>query len=268
VRSTPPELGAHNAAVKRLRALLRDRAARRDERHFVAEGPRVVDLAIEHAAAGVEMVYVGSDATRDAQAVADRATAAGIETVLLAPGVGARVSDTRHAQGVFALARMPDVDFGTITAPGRASLVVVAELIGDPGNAGTLIRSAAAAGADAVILGAGSVDAYNPKVVRASAGACFTIPIVEDVPPVQALPEFAADWQRIGAVAAGGREPESFDLARPTVIVLGHETRGLGADFVLDGQVTIPIHAGESLNLAMAGTALLFEAARQRRARA
>jgi TrmH family RNA methyltransferase len=250
-----------------LRALLRDRAARRDAHQFVAEGPRVLDLALQHAAAHIDAVYIGADATPEARAVAERAAADGITTVALARGVAARVSDTRHAQGVFACARIPHVTVATI-APGSASLVVIAELIADPGNAGTLIRSAAAAGADAVILGAGSVDAYNPKVVRASAGACFTIPIVEDVPPVQALNELGRSWQPVGAVAAGGLMPESLDLTRPTVLVLGHETRGLGTELALDAQVTIPVHAGESLNVAMAGTALLFEAARQRRTRA
>lgn len=245
-----------------MRALLRDRAARRAEQRFVAEGPRVVGTALQVAANLVEVAYVDADASAPARKVADRAAQQGIETRMLASGVAARVSDTRQTQGLFAVARMPAY---TLDALDRANLAVLCELVADPGNAGTLIRSAAAAGAGGVVIGAGSVDAYNPKVVRASAGACFTIPIVEDMPPVEALEWFAGDWQRIGAVASGGKSPESLDLRSRTVFVLGHETRGLRAPLPLDELVTIPMQEGDSLNLAMAGTVLLFEAARQTR---
>ncbi len=100
-----------------------------------------------------------------------------------------------------------------------------------------------------------------------SAGACFTIPVVEDVPLVQALDAFAGDWQRLGAVSEGGQPPDALDLRARTVLVLGHETRGLGAHVPVDVRVTIPSHTGQSLNVAIAGSVLLFDAARQRRAR-
>ena len=151
-----------------------------------------------------------------------------------------------------------------ISAP---SLVLVAPHIADPGNAGTLIRSAAAAGAETIVLGPGSVDAYNPKTVRASAGACFAVQIVEGVPAVQALEALGnAGVRRVGALAAGGVAPEAVDLTGPTAIVLGHEVHGLAADLPLDERITIPMLGAESLNVGMAGTLLLFEAARQRRA--
>ena len=128
------------------------------------------------------------------------------------------------------------------------------------------MRSAAAAGAGVLVLGPGSVDAYNPKVVRASAGACFAIRIVEGVAAVEMLEALGAPaYRRVGAVATGGRAPEAVDLRAPTAIVLGHEAHGLDADLPLDELVTIPMHGGESLNVAMAGTVLLLEAARQRR---
>jgi RNA methyltransferase, TrmH family len=263
-RSTQPELGTHNADVKRLRALLRGRATRHAEQRFVAEGPRVVEAALALAPSLVEALYVGADAAPHVRAIAERANA-GVNVRMLGAGVAPRVSDTQHAQGLFAVVAMPQ---HTIDRLARARLVLACELVSDPGNAGTLMRSAAAAGADGIVLGAGSVDAYNPKVVRASAGACFTIPIVEDTPIVQALEWFAGDWQRIGAVATGGAPPESFDLRARTAFVLGHEVRGLTSGLPLDGAVTIPMRAGQSLNVAMAGTALLFEAARQHRARA
>jgi TrmH family RNA methyltransferase len=149
----------------------------------------------------------------------------------------------------------------------HGDLVAIGTSIGDPGNAGALMRSDAAAGAGALGLGAGSVDAYNPKVVRASAGACFAIRTVEDVPAVEMLQALGARGvQRLGAVAAGGVAPHLLDLRGPTAFVLGHEAHGIDEGLPLDALVTIPTRAVESLNVAMAGTVLLFEAARQRSA--
>jgi TrmH family RNA methyltransferase len=256
-------LGSHHAAVKRLRALLRDREARGEASAFVCEGPRVIAAALD-AGAALREVFVGVDATAAAITTAERAAECGIPVRRLAAGIAARVSDTNTAQGVFAVAALArrglDVLAGT-------TLAVVAPLLSDPGNAGTLIRGAAAAGAGEIVLGPGSVDAYNPKTVRASAGACFAVDIVEGVPAVEALEALgSAGVQRVGALTTGGSAPETLDLTRPTAIVVGHEVHGLAADLPLDATVTVPMHGAESLNVAMAGTVLLFEAARQRRA--
>src|SRR5262249_50795522 len=145
--------------------------------------------------------------------------------------------------------------------------VVVGARLSDPGNVGTLMRSIAAAGGGALGLGSGSVDAYNPKVVRASAGACFAIRTVEGVSAVEILTTLGAHgYRRLAASAHGGRPPEAYDLREPTAFVLGHEAHGFEGELPVDDVVTLPMAAGESLNVAMAGTALLFEAARQRRA--
>ena len=203
--------------------------------------------------------FVGIDASAAVRAAADACAAAGIPV----KGVDVKVGDTVTPQAVFAVASFERRGIEALTP---ADLVVVGVEISDPGNAGTLIRSAAAAGAGVVVLGAGSVDAYNPKVVRASAGACFAVSIVEGVPAVQILGALEqAGVRRLGATAHGGTPPEQFDLRRPTAFVLGHETHGLDHSLPLDGRVTVPMAAGESLNVAMAATALLFEAARQRR---
>jgi TrmH family RNA methyltransferase len=177
-----------------------------------------------------------------------------------------RIGDTVTPQPVFAVVSMPPpLDASSLA---EADLTVIGALISDPGNAGTLMRSGAAAGARVIGLGAGSVDAYNPKAVRASAGACFAIRIVEGVPPVQML-EVIGDrgMRRLGATAAGGRPPEAFDLTEPTAFVVGHETHGLATDLPLDALVSIPMATGESINVAMAAAVLCFEAARQRRER-
>ena len=262
VPSTPPEVFATKAQIKRLRALLRERRARDNEGVFVCEGPRVIAAALDR---GVKLLecYVGVDATPEMFAVAERVAAGGVALRGLDTYAEARVGDTVNPQPVFALAEMHRTG---ITDLDGIDLALVATQVGDPGNAGTLMRSAAAAGAQVIVLGRGSVDAYNPKVVRASAGACFAVRIVEGLAAVEILERLAANGVAcLGAAATGGAPPESFDLRSPTAFVVGHETQGLGGPLPLAGVVTLPMASGESLNVAMAGTALLFEAARQRR---
>jgi RNA methyltransferase, TrmH family len=263
VPSTRPEQFATKAEIKRLRALLRERRARDDEGLFVCEGPRVIAAALDR---GVELteVYVGVDATPEMLAVAQRAADAGARLRGLDVYAQERVGDTVTPQPVFALTALRRSGVEALDA---VDLVLVATRVGDPGNAGTLMRSAAAAGAQVIVLGRGSVDAYNPKVVRASAGACFAVRILEGTAAVEILAALGARGvTRFGAAATGGAAPEHFDLRAPTAFVLGHETAGLDPSLPLDATVTLPMQAGESLNVAMAGTALLFEAARQRRA--
>jgi len=263
VPSTPPERIATKAEIKRLKALLRERRARNEEGVFVCEGPRVIAAALEHGVALLEC-YLGVDATPEMEAVAARVAATGVVVRVLDTYAGARVGDTANPQPLFAIAAMQRVGSEGLAG---ADLALVATELGDPGNAGTLMRSAAAAGAQVIVLGKGSVDAYNPKVVRASAGACFAVRIVEGRPAVEIVEALGARGVTcLGASATGGAAPETLDLRAPTAFVLGHETRGLNPALPLTGAVTIPMEAGESLNVAMAGTALLFEASRQRRA--
>ncbi len=136
--------------------------------------------------------------------------------------------------------------------------VVVLAGVSDPGNAGTVIRSAAAAGAAGVLLTPGSVDPTNPKVVRASAGALFALPVA----PVEDLSTLGLTT--VGAVA-GGLSPDAVDLSGAVALVLGGEASGLPEDQVFDTEVALPLEGGvESLNVAMAATVLLYEARRQR----
>ena len=260
-------LGPRHPAVRGLRALLRDRSARDAAQRFVLEGPRQLDAAIDRGIDGLEC-FVGPEGEKRCGAVLARARSAGVPVRALGEGVTDRIGDTVTSQGLLTSAPLRRRGIEAIGALRAPALVAVCVEISDPGNAGTLIRSAEAAGAHAVVLGAGSVDAYNPKVVRASAGAVLGVPVAEGVNAVEILETLGARGvQRLGAVAASGERPEVFDLTGPTAFVLGHEVRGLEAGLPLDAAVTIPM-AGptESLNLAMAATVLLFEAARRRRA--
>jgi len=148
--------------------------------------------------------------------------------------------------------------------PAGANFVMVADRLGDPGNAGTIIRSAEAAGAQAVVFTPGSVDAYNPKVVRATAGSLFRIPVLSaELAVLQ-----AAGLRVLATSSHRGAAYTDSDLTVPVALVVGNEAHGVPDDAPVDGWVTIP-HAGaaESLNVAMAATVLAFEVARQRRSR-
>jgi len=177
----------------------------------------------------------------------------------LAAGVAERVSATETPPGLFAVVRSqlagPDVLAG-------AGLVVVADGIADPGNLGTILRSAEAAGVGVVVLTPGTVDPFNPKVVRASAGSLFHVPVV-----AAGLADVGAAGMRLlGTSSHRGTPHDDVDWTGRVAIVLGSEAHGLPDDAPVDEWVRIA-HAGraESLNVAMAATVLCFHAAAARR---
>jgi TrmH family RNA methyltransferase len=229
----------------------------------VLEGARVLEEALA-SGARVEAVFVvaGTD-----DPTVDLARDKGVPVCVLEPGVMQRIADTVTPQSVAAVVDFVDVALDAVLP---ATLVVVCVDIRDPGNLGTVLRSAEGAGAGGVVCCDGSVDLYNPKVVRASAGSLFHVPVVAGGEPVEVLERLgAAKLQRLGTVAHGGDAPEAVDLRVPVAVALGNEAHGLpGAlDSCLDRRVTIPM-AGrtDSLNVGMAAAVLCFEAARQRRA--
>jgi TrmH family RNA methyltransferase len=251
-----------------LRELLRDARVRSSDRAFVVEGPRAVGAALDRGAR-FEAVYLGPRADVAFPELTARLAASGVPVSSLREGVLEKVGSTRTPQPILAVAPMPVVDRDVLA---REGLVLVGVALSDPGNVGTILRSAEAAGAAAILLGPGSVDAYNPKVVRSSAGAIFGIPVVDAVSEgwsaVEALDALGElGRQRLGAAARTGTPYPEVDFRRPTAIVLGNEAHGLGDDLAahLDGHVTIPMGGpAESLNVAMAASVLCFESARQR----
>lgn len=264
-------LGPRHAEVKRLRALLRDRYERAAERAFVVEGPRAIDGVLDRGGA-LDAAYLAPGASRAFASLVTRLEAAGVRLAELKEGVLERVGSTVTPQPVIAVAPMRVLSLGALPADG---LVLVAVGLADPGNAGTLLRSAEAAGVVGVVFCANSVDPFNPKAVRSSAGAIAGVPLVagpdgEGDDPVEVLDALGAGGRRrLGAVATGGAPYDRVDLVRPTAVVLGSEAHGLDAQLaaVLDGAVSIPMAGpAESLNVAMAATVLSFEWARQRRA--
>jgi TrmH family RNA methyltransferase len=243
---------------------LHDARVREAERAFVVEGPRSVDAALDRGA-DIQAVYFGTNADVAFAPLRARVDAAGVPRASLKEGVLERLGSVVTPQPVLAVARMRDVSLADVP---RDGLVLVGVALGDPGNVGTILRSAEASGAAAIVLSTGSVDAYNPKLVRASAGAIFGVPVIEGWSAVAALETLGKQGRlRLAAVGHGGIEYHDVDFRAPTAIVLGNEAHGIPAehDAHLDGRVTVPMHGpADSLNVAMAATVLCFEAARQR----
>lgn len=210
-----------------------------------------------------ESLYLSPDGTRDPEVAALAADAAGVgaRVLELAPGVLERTAATVTPQPVLAV--FPALDVPAV--PPAARFVVVMADVRDPGNAGTVLRTADASGADAVVCCGGTVDPYNPKTVRASAGSLFHVPIVVEGDAETALGALAA-FRRVGAVVRDGEEYTAYDWTQPSALVLGNESAGLVGDLPLDARVVIPMAGrAESLNVGMACAVLCFEAARQRR---
>ncbi|MGB8861225.1 MAG: RNA methyltransferase [Ilumatobacteraceae bacterium] len=177
----------------------------------------------------------------------------------LAPNVIERVASTEAPQPVLAVFRQR-----TSVLPKEADFVVVADRLADPGNAGTIIRSAEAAGAQAVVFTPGSVDPYNPKVVRSTAGSLFRVPVLTtDLATLQ-----ACGLRIVATSSHRGSAYTETDLTGRVALVVGNEAHGVPDDAPVDEWITIPhVGAAESLNVAMAATVLAFEVARQRRQR-
>ncbi len=233
----------------------------------MAEGPEVIRAGLD-AGAALESLYL-ADGSRHQPAVrelADRVHDDGGRVFDLAPGVLEKVADTVTPQPLLAVFATVDRGTEVLTAQG---VVVLCTDLRDPGNAGTVIRSADAAGADAVVCTGGTVDPYNPKAVRASAGSLFHVPLmVEPSVPDAVAAVRAAGYRLLGAVPDGGDDYLAVDFTTPTAVVLGNEAWGLTDEVAasLDGTVRIPMAGrAESLNVAMACTVLCFEALRQRR---
>jgi RNA methyltransferase, TrmH family len=259
-------LGGRHPKVQRLRALNRDRAARATEHAFVLEGPRLVAAALDRDAP-LEGAYLAYGARPAFGPLLARLDTAGVPVTDLREGVLEKIGVTRTPQPVLAVAPIPPASPVVLD---RAGDVIVAVDVADPGNLGTMLRSAEAAGVRTVVVAGDSVDVYNPKVVRASAGAVLGLDVLERRDAPAAVDAARTSGRRtVGTVTRGGHPLETLDPTVPIALVLGNEARGVDPSVAahLDTVVTIPMHPpAESLNVAMAATVVLFERDRQRRA--
>ena len=249
-----------NQTVRLIRSLGR-RKGREESGLFVVEGERGVSDALETGAEPYAMVLRAGFVP--GSAVLETALAAGGDRVrVLEAALFDRLTDTVHPQGILAILPIPV----TMSFPELATLVVLLDGIRDPGNMGTLLRSSAAAGANAVVISAGSVDAWNPKVVRAAMGAHFRVPVLA----AEAVESGQLERFAVRAIAEAGADLDYDrpDWSEPVLLIVGSEADGPGdtSRAMANRAVSIPMVAGvESLNAAIAGSVILFEIARQRR---
>ncbi|CAN5436091.1 RNA methyltransferase [soil metagenome] len=260
--TAPMITSAANPSVKAA-AKLTARKGRRDEQAFLVEGPQAVSEGLEQ----LTEVFATPQATDDHAHLIRRAAANGAHIRTVTPEVLRALADTVTPQGIVGVAPIRQVALADLLPTAR--FLVVLDGVSDPGNAGTIIRTADAAGADGVVFLQGSVDPYNPKAVRASTGSVFHLPVVTGV-SVEELGEVAAAGMQLLAADVGASVPlDTVDLSVPTALVFGGEAAGLSSPAITACSVSVHIpiaqprrsgYAGhaESLNLAAAVAVMAY----------
>ncbi len=250
-----------NTKVKLVRSLSR-RKERYAARQFVIEGVRLIEEAVDAQIVPALVLHTASveDDAR-ARALLDRVHAATPEIFEVSDAVMQAASSTETPQGIIAV-----VPFVELPMPAQPQLVLILDAVRDPGNVGTILRSARAAGVDAVFCAPGTADPYNDKVVRAAMGAHFRVPlrVVAWEPVEAALRGISRVYL---ADARGNVEYTRAEWTRPVALIVGGEAEGASdaAKKIATARVSIPMRGGaESLNAAMAASVLLFEAAREK----
>ncbi|AZH84102.1 RNA methyltransferase [Plantibacter sp. PA-3-X8] len=248
-------------------AKLAKRPARQETGLFLLEGPQAVSEALQFRPDLILELYATPTALERYTEIGAAATDAGLEVEFVTEQVLESMADTVTPQGFIAVAQQFPTSIKDIFA-GEPQLVVILEEVRDPGNLGTIIRAADAAGADAVVLSGRTVDLYNPKVVRSTTGSLFHLPVAVGVELPAVLERArAAGLQTLAADIKGEdllvARSEGV-LARPTAWVFGNEARGLTDEHLelVDRAVTVPIYGrAESMNLATAASVCVFESA-------
>jgi TrmH family RNA methyltransferase len=261
-----------NPRSPRVRAVakLTKRSARQETGLFLLEGPQAAREALGHRPDTLVEVFATPTALERHADVREAARDAGVEVIFTTEAVLDAMADTVTPQGIVAVARQSPTSVREVFA-GSPRLVAICEEVRDPGNLGTIIMAADAAGADAVILTGRTVDPYNPKVVRATTGSLFHVPVAVGVDLASAVEKAHAAGVRVIAADVGGGDflASRGLLAEPTAWLFGNEARGLddSALALADLSLRLPIYgAAESLNLATAASVCLYETAFAQRA--
>lgn len=251
---TTPLTNPRSDRVKAVRALSR-RSVRERTGRFLVEGPQSVREVVLHRPEQVVDLYLTAEArSRHADIVAS-AESARLHVHEVSDEVLVALCDTPTPQGLAAVCRTSTATLDQVLAAGPRLLVLLTN-VRDPGNAGTVIRGADAAGADAVLVSDASVDVHSPKVVRSTAGSLFHLPLVTGLPVVETVGRLRAAGIRVlAADGAGEVLLPDVDLGPPHAWVMGNEAWGLSTEVrdLCDEVVRVPIYgSAESLNLAMA----------------
>lgn len=267
-----PELSNPRAPRVVAARRLASRPFRAKQRLFLAEGPQAVREAASLPGVLAELFATAEAAERHADIV-EAARRGGARVSVGAPDVVEGLSETVTPQGLIGVCHFLDRELKDVLEEGTPKLVALLAHVRDPGNAGTVLRCADAAGADLVIVTDASVDVYNAKAVRASAGSLFHVPVVVGISAEEAVEALRGAGLRVLAADGAGEadlddELDAGRLAAPTCWVFGNEAWGLPPELLAlaDAAVRVPIHGrAESLNLATAAAVCLYSSARAQR---
>jgi RNA methyltransferase, TrmH family len=248
-----------NPTIQHIRNLQTHPRARREAGHFVVEGVRLLEEALAAEIRPQTLIYTSNIGERGEKLLAEYRTL-GVEPILVSDTVMQAASDTQTPQGILAV--LPIQPRPLPTTP---NFVLILDGVRDPGNLGTILRTAAAAGVDALLLPPETADPYAPKVIRAGMGAHFRVPIHsltwDEIRTITtALPIFLAD-------AGGNSTYTKTDFTRPIVLIIGGEAHGASYEIqsLHPTSIRIPMPGGtESLNAAVAAGILMFEVVRER----
>jgi TrmH family RNA methyltransferase len=246
-------------------AKLNKKDARSETGLFLLEGPQGLKEALDRPKLVVDL-YATEEAIQRHADLFERADAAKIFVQVVSEAVLKVMCDTNTPQGVVAVCHQLHVSLDDLIDT-KPQLVALLANIRDPGNAGTVLRAADAAGADAVIFSDNSVDVYNPKVVRSTTGSIFHLPVVIGADIAETIEKLKSSGIQVLAANGGGVELPSLDqkqLAKPTAWVMGNEAWGFETETLalVDLEVAVPIYgAAESLNLATAASICLYASA-------
>ena len=256
-----------NKFIKYLKSLTLARN-RHKEGLFLIEGVRIIEEAIERKGCIEKLIVTPLGYNNDrVKALVDSASGRGMETMWVADRVIDYISETKANQGIMALVR-PEEYAEKDLENGSIPIIVVAHLLQAPGNIGTIVRVAEAAGAGGVVITPGTVDFFNPKALRATMGSIFRLPTVR----VASLEGFVdtfkkKGYQVVAAMVSAKTHYFNLDYSKPTILLIGQEGAGLTPEAIelTDGQISIPMATMiDSLNVASAASVILFEAVRQK----
>jgi len=250
-----------NPRILYVRKLQSSAQTRRAEMRYVIEGVRLAEEALE-AGCHPEWVLYSEDIQSRGQKIIASFAAMGVEVTPVASHVMQAASDTKTPQGILAV-----LPFSRLPIPQGSNFLLVLDGIRDPGNLGTILRTAQAAGVNTVIIVPGTVDPYSPKVVRAAMGAHFRLPILQDGWDEVRNWSESLNLAVFLADSTGGQPHHEFDLVSPLALIIGGEAAGAGfqAQELAINHIHISMPGpSESLNAAVAAAILMFEVVRQR----
>lgn len=255
---------ARNPKLQLVRTLLRDKKTRDENRLFVAEGVRLIEEGL-HSAWKIRDLFYSSRVGLRGQRIVDRYLSGAAVVEEVHAEVFDALSATENSQGILAVYEQQNYDI-----PDQLDFALIVDQIRDPGNLGTLMRTAWAGGVQLVLLTAGCVDPFSPKVVRSAMGAHFHIPFRQtSIAEIQSLrTRIGSRTTFYAAMVNQGSSCWETDLHRPLALIVGSEAEGITPEMIAlaDQSIHLPMPGGtESLNAAIAGSILVFEIVRQRK---